>query len=205
MDKIILDSQYFPSIGYVALIQQASVVAINDTELFNKQSYRNRCSILGANGKLDLIVPVDHHSTRKIRGLKLNYAERWTSIHKKSIESAYRKSPFFEHYEEELLNIFSTSHDRLIDLNSAILTTILETLEIDTKIISLSDLEKEKTLEFENLTEHIHPKRPKIKALHNDYQQVFNTETSKNLSVIDAIFCIGPETELLLQETTYIK
>ena len=203
MDKIILDSQYLPSIGYFSLIEKASVVAINNTELFNKQSYRNRCSILGANSVLDLIVPVDHHSTRKMNGLKINYSEKWNSVHRKSIESAYRKSPFFEHYEEDILSIFKIEHDLLIDLNSNILKTVLEILEIDTKIILTSELTKNELVDFDNLAEHIHPKRAKIKTKHNNYLQVFNTEMQYNLSIIDAIFCLGPEALLLLQEATH--
>ena len=201
--KLILDSQYFPSIAYLALVSKADVVAINDTELFNKQSYRNRCSILSSNGKLDLIVPVDHKSNRKTKELKINYSERWTAIHAKSITSAYNKSPFFEYYGEEVLSPLLVKHERLIDLNTAILTILLDALEIDTKIVFSSTLTQEELVGYDNYTEYIHPKRPKVELIHGDYLQVFSSKTIKNLSMLDALFCLGREAQLLLDKVIY--
>jgi hypothetical protein len=201
--KLILDSQYFPSIPYIALVGKADVVAINDTELFNKQSYRNRCSILGSNGKLDLIVSVDHKSSRNMNDLKINYSERWNAIHFKSIKSSYNKSPFFEFYEEEILSPLLAKYERLIDLNTAILTNVLEALEIETKVVFLSQLEAGELVSFENFTEYIHPKRPKIELVYRDYLQVFSTTTIKDLSILDALFCLGNETQLFLDEVKY--
>lgn len=197
--KIILDSQYFPSISYIALISKAEVVAINDLELFNKQSYRNRCSILSSNGKLDLTVPVDHKSNRKMNGLQVSYIDRWVAIHKKSIQSAYNKSPFFEYYDHELFAPLAENFERLLDLNTAILSIILELLEIDTKVIFLSELKDEEKATFLDYTEHVHPKRPRFKVTHRDYHQVFSEETIYDLSILDAIFCLGQETILLLE------
>ena len=199
MNNIILDSQYFPSVAYISLIAKAKVVAINDVELFNKQSYRNRCSILSSNGKLDLTVPVDHKSNRKMNGLQISYIDRWAAIHTKSIQSAYNKSPFFEYYDKELFAPLLAEYQTLLDLNTAILTTILDVLEIDTQLIFLSELKETEKAKFTDYTEHIHPKRPKIKVSHKDYHQVFSEKMFYNLSILDAIFCLGQETILLLE------
>lgn len=192
--NVLIESQYFPPIAYFAEIASYKRLIINDKELFNKQSYRNRCTILGANGTLDLIAPVSHSSSRKMNKLELNYTDRWCTVHQRSIESAYRRSPYFEYFGEEILSILENKPQKLIDLNIAILSTVFKILEIETDILpasQLSDFEIENCIDLSN---QIHPKKNYKNKEIRSYQQVFGKDFIPNLSILDPLFCIGKET-----------
>jgi WbqC-like protein family len=198
MKDLIIDSQYFPCLAYISAINNSNRVIINDKELFNKQSYRNRCTILGANGTMDLIAQIDHQSPRKMSKIELNYSDRWISVHNKSIESAYKRSPYFDYFAQNLLLPLNSNISKLIDLNTATLTAILKVLQIDKEIIFLSDIEnidKENTID---LSGKIHPKKSEYNFEYKPYHQVFSDLHHPNLSILDAIFCIGRETQLIL-------
>ena len=66
-------------------------------ENFQKQSYRNRCVIYGANGPLTLVIPVNKKRGRKniITDILIDYNTDWQNMHWKSMVSAYQNSPFF--------------------------------------------------------------------------------------------------------------
>ncbi|MFW5699856.1 MAG: WbqC family protein, partial [Bacteroidota bacterium] len=100
MNKIILPTAYFGNIEYYSLIKQADNVLIEAHEHYIKQTYRNRCEIATANGPLALTVPVKFSNTKKttIKDVRIDYDTNWQKIHFKAIESAYRKSPFYEHF-----------------------------------------------------------------------------------------------------------
>lgn len=198
MKDLIIDSQYFPCLAYISAINKSKRVIINDKELFNKQSYRNRCTILGANGTMDLIAQIDHQSPRKMSKIELNYTDRWVSVHNKSIESAYKRSPYFDYFAQELLLPLNSNITKLIDLNTATLAAILKILQLNKKILFLSeikDLDEENTT---NLSGLIHPKKLDYTFNYNPYHQVFGDIHIPNLSILDAIFCIGRETQLLI-------
>ncbi len=56
----LLSTAFCPPIEYFALLAEYSSVYIEACESYAKQSWRNRCRILSANGPLDLTVPVIH-------------------------------------------------------------------------------------------------------------------------------------------------
>ena len=57
---------YFPSISYLKLLYEFQPCTIDLKENFVKQSIRNRCEILSANGRLKLIVPIQHNKLIKV-------------------------------------------------------------------------------------------------------------------------------------------
>ena len=110
---------YIPSIAnYIIFVQNKNIVfEMHDN--YQKQTLRNRCYIYGANGKLGLHIPV-HYSQlnrQQTREIRIDNSTNWKSIHWKSIESAYRTSPFFEFYEDELKPLFSKKSDELTSFN----------------------------------------------------------------------------------------
>ena len=126
---LILTTAYFPPVSYFAAIASQmgglksykgedrrqipssplipSVVYVEACENFQKQSYRNRCRFYAADGVQDLSVPVVHEGGRKIPidKVRIDYSRPWLMQHKRAIVSAYRKSAYFEYYQDELFVI----------------------------------------------------------------------------------------------------
>jgi len=56
----ILHPMYFGSIAQYVIIAQSDAIIFEHQDSYQKQTYRNRMYIYGANGKLLLTVPVKH-------------------------------------------------------------------------------------------------------------------------------------------------
>ncbi len=100
-----------------------------------KQTARNRCDILTANGVASLTVPV-HGYGRKIaaKDIRIDGSKRWQHQHWTSLVSAYKNSPFFDHYEARFAAVYTARRfDFLVDLN-------LELLGIVTAVLGLTFL-----------------------------------------------------------------
>ena len=123
-DKIILSTSYFPPIEYFFAIENSKEVFIESKEIYQKQSYRTRCEILSCNGPLILNIPVlrDKESGHKlpISEIKIDYSTNWLSQHKRALEAAYKSSPFYEYYIDDINNILDKNFEYLFDLNNAL-------------------------------------------------------------------------------------
>ncbi len=131
-------SSYIPNIATLAVLAQQETVIIQTGAFYQKQTYRNRTQIAGANGILDLSIPIDH----SLKGskiiddeVKIAYTEKWQNNHWNSFLSAYNSSPFFEFYRDELEEVFFKEKEKLVDYNLSILLLMMHWLEIESKII----------------------------------------------------------------------
>ena len=133
--NILLHPTYFPSISHFIGIVQAKSVTFEIEDNFQKQTYRNRTYIYDANGKLLLNIPVIHTqiNRQKYRDVKIANDSKWQDLHWKSLESAYRTSPFFEFYEDDLRPLFKLKTDRIVDFNFKCLEVICNCLQLDLK------------------------------------------------------------------------
>lgn len=194
----VFTSYYFPPIQYMAdFIQQESAI-IDAYENMQKQSYRNRCYILGPNKKLMLQVPTQKNNhSRNIKDIKISYAENWQKVHFKSLEAAYRRSPFFEFYEHFFHEILNSKHVFLFDLNIFIMERILRMLQLDSEINISKAYLKSYEVDFRDQY------NPKIEnVMIPPYSQVFEEkqEFVHNLSIIDLICNLGgSESKLYLK------
>jgi len=204
----LLTTSYFPPIQYYSKLIKKEKIIIEQYEHYGKQSYRNRCDIYGANGLLTLSVPVIKGARKKIltKDIQIEYVEDWRKVHFKGIESAYRKSPFYEYYIDDIEPIFSKEYKYLLDLNNDILGVLNEILEISPDIGYTEDYIKE-TVGVDDWREGIHPKKSKriedTSFVADPYTQVFSDKLGfePNLSVLDLIFNLGPEALLYLENS----
>lgn len=205
--KCLIDLHYLPSLEYFSSILRFDIVRIEKHEHFIKQNYRNRCCINTANGVSRLTIPLTAKSGKpRITDIKIDYSQKWLNNHWRAIESAYRNAPFFEHYQSDLHQSLFRKHTFLYDLNFELLTTCLNWLK--------SELRIEETLLYETVPESgIHDLRNTIqtkKSKNNTtffnpvaYQQVFGKSFAENLSIIDLIFCEGPNAGNIIRASTF--
>lgn len=201
----VFSSCYLPPIYYYAQLLKAEQVVIDVNEFFVKQTFRNRCSIFGANGRLDLIVPIENRSSKILmKNMRISNVENWQKNHWKSIESAYRKSPFFEFYEQDLHAFYSTKkYDKLIDFNTDLFFKINQLLNLKIELIFSKSYFVPTTFDLDYRTE-ISPKNKQLDFNQNPYIQVFSDKFGfqPNLSIIDLLFNEGPNAMNYLKNVT---
>ena len=99
----LLSTAYLPNIDYFRILLSGRPVLIEAQEHYLKQSFRNRCVIYSANGPLTLSIPVMHGPDDElITGTRISYAETWQNRHWRAITSAYKNSPYFDYFADEL-------------------------------------------------------------------------------------------------------
>ena len=200
MDTILYPSYFSPIIHYVVLAQYDNIV-FEVEDHFQKQTYRNRCYIYGANGKQLLNIPVKHNNTtRKTKDIRIEYAFDWQKQHIKTIQTAYRSSPYFEFYEEDMLALFKEKPKYLLDLNLRYQEQILELLQLDITF--------EKTIEYHKVYSNALDLRHVVNAKNEEYfsfSEYFQAFSNKhgfieNLSILDLLFMEGPSALTYLEE-----
>ncbi|NJN24547.1 MAG: WbqC family protein [Cyclobacteriaceae bacterium] len=205
--KILIELHYLPSLAYIGFLNASSALIIDPDDIYSKQTYRNRCRIRGANSVEDLIVPVKKISGQKtpMRQVEIDYGQKWINRHTRAIQSAYGKAPFFEYYAEELLSIYSQKPVLLMELNLLLLTKCLEVVELDKQPLIVSELDETEKNSFLNLKNEINPKKTfsgDSGLMTMEYFQVFGSNFAPNLSIIDLIFCEGPQARDYIMRTS---
>lgn len=197
--KAILPIFYLPPISWFAeFLDTENEIILEQYEHFPKQTYRSRCAIYGANGKLSLILPINHNGNRAMKDLEISYAEDWQKLHWKSIKIAYQSSPYFEYYEAKLKEIYSVQPKSLIEFNLNALNIILKIIK-EEKEFSLTE-EYQKTTEGLDFRDKFSAKKESEYSF-TEYYQTFSDKLGfiPDLSIIDLLCNIGPEC------ATYIK
>ena len=197
--KLIADLQYFPPSIFFSYLGKSTHCIFDQYEHFRKMSLMNRCTLLGGNGPIILSVPLDGGRNQKtvIKEVKILNKENWQDRHWKTITSCYNKSPWFDHYRDDLEKIYSRKVEFLVDWNLACFEWICDKLSITTAY-SLSqefvrDYDKN---EYEDIRGKLMPATinkqfPNVER----YSQVFEDRFGfvPNLSVLDYLFCLGPK------------
>ncbi|WP_317898208.1 WbqC family protein [Aurantibacillus circumpalustris] len=197
--KSILSCAYWPNLHYFYYLLNSEAILIEQFENYQRQSFRNRTSILSANGLLSLSIPALKQGTKELtKDVEISYAEQWQTKHWRAITSAYKNSPYFEHFESEIEPLYSKKFQSLLEYNLLQIETIFKILKLK-KNISLTTLYNKEIIDCEDLREKIHPKLDfktddnVRSALNKNYYQTFESKFSfvPNLSILDLIFNEG--------------
>lgn len=190
--NILIHPTYFPSISHYIAMIKADMVTLEMEDNFQKQTNRNRMYIYSPNGVQLLNIPVKHSLDRhqKYRDVRIENDFGWQKNHFKSLEAAYRTSPFFEYFEDDFRPLFEKKHEFLMDLN-------LETFELVNDALGIQ-------FSIEKTTEYFHEitNLKDFRSLANgkkdttqieEYTQVFNEKHGflNNLSILDLLFNEG--------------
>lgn len=200
---VLLSTAYFPPAKYFSLIAGAGAAHIEKWENYHKQTYRNRCIILGANGPLDLIVPVLRGSFHKtpVRYIEIDSSRRWRELHLRGIMSAYATAPYFEFYIDIIREVITGDFRYLIDLNETALNAMLDAIGIDIPVSFTEEFTGEGMSEAD-YRYTITPKKNEetVNKESFSYTQVFSDRYGfvPRLSIIDLLLNNGPETRALL-------
>lgn len=195
---IILPSVYFGSTRYwTALVKGGSDVVLDLGEHYVKRSERNRTSIMTSGGVMQLSVQLAHANRPRqpITSMLVDYSKRWQHQHLVAIESAYRSSPYFDHYAHRFLPLFEREWRHLVDLNMATLEQCCAILKVAMPRISESYI----TASEEDVD--MRDKRGDGSTyVAEPYIQVFSDRFAfePNLSILDLIMCEGPEARTTL-------
>lgn len=212
MMTALLQTTYFGPVQWYQKLARYDLSIIEQYDTYQKQTYRNRCVIATANGIQALTVPVEHLSDKMtVKDLRISDHNQWRRIHWNALQSAYNESPFFEYYADDLRPFFEKKYDFLIDFNEAIRQKICELIDIQPKVDytsaylpplttdlipklcsptrSLSTLS-----DFRDIICAKHP-LPDTEFEPKEYWQVFQQRHGflPNLSILDLLFCMGPE------------
>ena len=191
--QILLPIFYLPPISWFSVfLQDDAEIIFEQYENFPKQTYRNRTNVYGANGKLSLIIPMNHNGTRLLKEIQTSTREKWQHIHWKSIKTAYQTSPYFEYYEDQLEAIFTYKTSSLIQFNLHAIKIIQKLLKTE-KAYSLNS-EFLKDPEILNYRDQFSAKKETEFEM-ADYYQSFSDKYGvlKDLSIIDLLCNKGPE------------
>jgi len=220
MTTALLQTTYFGPIQWYQKLYRYERCLIEQHDSYQKQTYRNRCVIATANGLQALTVPVEHDSSDltsespKTKDLRISDHNQWRRIHWNALQSAYSESPFFEYYADDIRPFFEKKYSFLVDFNEEIRQTMCNLLDIHPVVTYTSHFENltsshreygvampsafshqpSAIIDFRNVIHAKHP-QPDADFHPKEYWQVFQHKFGfqPNLSILDLLFCMGPE------------
>jgi len=204
---LVFPALYNGPINYYARLVRQREIVLEQYDSYSKQSYRNRCLIMGPNGVITLSIPVIklHGSKTHLKDVRIDYDSHWNRIHWKSLVASYASSPFFEFLTEELSPFYERRFEFLVDLNQHLLDFTLQQLGLN---IPVRCSESFTGISSDQDPRHfIHPKIDQAAAdpdfKPEAYHQVFSDRLGfqSNLSILDLLFNVGPEAFSYLQRS----
>lgn len=200
-DTVYLSSFYLAPVAYYARVAAAGKVVIEGYDHYAKQTYRNRCRIAGPGGVLTLSVPVVHPENPKcpMKDIRISDHGNWRHLHWNALESAYNSTPFFEYYKDDFKPFYEKKYAFLADFNDELFRLVCKLIDISPAIEYTTEYKTEFGANEKDYRDAIHPKRESGFAA-VPYYQVFEGRHGflPNLSVVDLLFNMGPESVLVL-------
>lgn len=193
---LLIESQYFPSVYFYKTLINYDILLLEKYEHYQKLSYRNRCYIAGPNGGILLSVPLLKGKNQRtvMKDVKISNEEKWQSLHWKTLVSAYRRSPWFEYFEDELQHLYERPFEYLLDWNIACLEWTHGALGYNMPVTFTQTFEKQySTPGIIDARDQMRPAQIPRDASLPEYTQVFQDRTGflPNMSILDLLFCEG--------------
>jgi hypothetical protein len=194
MGQVLVSTAYFPPAGYMASVIRSGHIIIEGWETYPKQTIRNHCHIYGPNGKQKLTIPVSrpYGNHTKTRDVLISDHEPWQRTHWRSIETAYRNSPFFLFYSDDFRIFFEKPVRYLIDFNTQLLQAIAQILrtEVTFTVSEKFELQPDPISDLRDNSTHLSDLQ-----IFPRYIQPFESMHGflPNLSILDIIFNLGPD------------
>lgn len=203
--KTLLHPTYFPNIATFAVIAQNDIQwEVEDN--YQKQTYRNRCYVCTDLGRHMLSIPIQHvggdQGRQKYKEVLLDNSYSWQRQHWRTLQTAYRTSPFFEFYEDDIAPLYEHTFEKLLDFNLKTIQTIGDCLQID--------MPKHKTSEYQQEPSHVKnmlflvSAKLKLEMRQEKYVQVFGDRHGfvENTSILDLLFNEGTNALTYLRNQT---
>lgn len=200
---LVADLFYLPPIEFFAAVEGMEKILVERHDNYQKQSYRNRTAIRLANQVANLSIPVVG-GNKKVRytEVQMDDSQNWRNIHLRGIQSAYGKAPFFEYFYPGLEQVFLKNHRYLYDFNLELLTLCLTNLRHPAKLgettaYNVYDREMD-------IRGYLRAKEPfELRNIYNPhpYGQIFGLNFAPNLSVMDLLFCEGPNARQVIRSS----
>ncbi|SDY08368.1 WbqC family protein [Hymenobacter psychrophilus] len=209
MSDILFETQYHPPIAFFAEFVRADALWLEAHDHYRKQTYRNRCLILTAQGVKPLSVPVlDGNRSEKVLSslIEIDYRQNWRHQHLHTLQTAYGGSPYFEYYADYLHDIYQQKPARLFDLNLALLHFYCRCLRLRLPIHLTTEYQPataelaephDSAVSPHDLRDTLSPKHPTLPARPDRasvtvYGQHFGKDFAPGLSILDLLFMQGP-------------
>lgn len=203
LKTLLIESQYFPPISFYKTLIEVDILKIERYEHYQKVSYRNRCYIAGPNGVILLSVPLTKGKNQRtiMKDVRISNEEKWQALHWKTLTSAYRRSPWFEYFEDGLEGLYERKFDFLLDWNMACFEWADKVLGLEKPLSYTESFRKSY-----DPAEGVLDRRDVLVPGKGDetlppYTQVFGERTGfvPDLSILDLLFCEGKRALELLK------
>ena len=202
---LITDSQYFSPVIFYKKAIDFTDIKIDIYDWYRKMSFRNRCVIAGANGVINLSIPLEEgrNQRRPVKEVKIANGYKWQVQHWRTITSCYNRSPWFDFYREELEALYDRRFNWLVDWNQVCAEWVARKLSLAI-LPGTTDAWKAGYTEagFTDWRNRLSPKtilsafpEPPV------YRQVFEEKLGfiPHLSILDLLFCEGKNALSVLQ------
>jgi hypothetical protein len=189
---VLLECENFPCIAWYKMFLRNENIQIEQHEYFVRKSFRNRTVIAGPNGLITLSIPLKGGRNQKnvMKDIEISYDENWQTVHWKTIESCYRRSPYFEYYAEDIKMLFEKKHHFLVDYNIQCLQLVNQLLQVKKELVLTEKYEKMPLGTWVD-ARNLFDENKDIQL--PSYIQVFQDRIGfkSNLSILDMLFCDG--------------
>lgn len=192
---LLTETLYNPPITYFRHLLRCDSILVEAHENYNKQSYRNRCHVLTAQGVQTLSIPMlrggSQHKTR-ITNIEIDYSQPWYNVHWRTLQAAYGRAPYFEFYSDYIREVYARQPKYLFNLNEDLLRLYLKLLKLEKPLHFTTQYQATAGAGILDLRNKIHPKICADNLHVKPYTQVFGKQFAPELSIIDLLFTQGP-------------
>jgi len=207
-ESALIELQYLPPVQFFSKCLHYPLLWIETEEHYTKRSYRNRCHLAGPNGILRLSVPLrsGKNEGMPIRKVQIAYDELWQAQHWSSIQTCYGNAPFFTFYAPELQDLYERQFEYLFDFNWTLLHRLFDLLRIKVHLEWTTVYESTPSEGVDLRNQILPTDQEGARDEHFQsvsYPQVFQERHGflANLSILDLLFCTGPEAPQWLQRS----